>query len=175
MKTKPLSPVIQSLSVIWNNTMKSGKSYNRLNAALQGGLSIAIGYGFVFERSDFIEIENRFQPFYWMGLTKSGLGEYYYSAAVKGPGFSSGRQVANLSAAKAFEHWKGRKPYIVKGRRLALGSEVRHPEHGRLWVTSIDPDKIGMCWYDNPGNHNTGKPKRHFVFTHETIKSEGLK
>ena len=163
-----LSPVIQLLQVIWNHTCDAGHSWERLNAALQSGLALAIGYGFVFERDDFVEIAKRFRPGYWLN------GESYYSRAVEGPGCGGGRKYANLSAAKAFEHWVERKPYIVKGRRLALGSEVQHPEHGRLWVTSISKEEIGMCWYDNPANINTGKPKRRFVFTHKTIKSEEL-
>jgi hypothetical protein len=154
--------------------MESGKSWSRMNAALQDGLKIAIGYGFIFRRDDFVEIEKRFNCWHWMGSSDSGIGERYYAQAVD-PGDYHGRKVPNLTAAKAFEHWKERKPYIVKGRRLAVGSSVVHPEHGWLWVTTIGAEELRMCWYDNPGNQMTGIPKRRFVFTHKTIKSEGLK
>jgi hypothetical protein len=74
----------------------------------------------------------------------------------------------------AFEAWKDRKPFMVKGQRLCIGSCIEHPAHGKLWVTNMDREKLSACWYDNPGNQNQGKPKRRYTFDRKALKDDGV-
>ena len=169
MNNKPDSPVVELLKIVWDNACKKSSSWRLLNHALGTTLMTAISCGFVFEEDDFLEIEKRFRPEYWMEKSDSGRGELIYALAACGP--SNGNLgVANISAAMAFEKWKGRKPYIVDSKRVALGSALHHPEYGLLWVTFIDSHEIRACWYDNPGNYAKGKPIKRYTFDHKTVK-----
>jgi len=100
------------------------------------GLNLAITAQFRFEADDFKYMAEHFKFGYWARLDNSGTsrGEHFYSLAV---------EVANTSAAIAFEKFKERSPFIYFGRRLAIGSEFVFPstEQGQIWkVNSFAQD-----------------------------------
>lgn len=156
------SPVIQLLEIVWRNASALRPGWLSLNQGMYGALRIAIESGFRFERDDLIEVGRRFRSGYWIG--EGGAESLYIVACDK-----------NTSAAIAMEKMFPRKPFIIDGKRLSVGSEAWHPKHGRLWVTSfLSPETIGMCWYDNDGNLRVGKPAKRFSFDHKTFKKEGF-
>lgn len=170
----PISPVVTLLSHVYKHANGSkNHSWELLNYGLRKTLDMAIRCGFAFERDDFEQISNRFDFGYWCGTDSDKMSaEQLYSLAVSNN---------NRGACIAFEQWKNRKPYFLNSARLAVGSEFLYREHPvakglkqsifRLHVTYIGADKIGCCWYENPGNHQSGKPKRRFEFTHQELKT----
>jgi|GEM_PF-671916 len=164
------SKVIEFLSCVWES---AGPTTEQLNHGMSGALKCAICYGFKFQPDDFQEIASRFRGVYWMGNSVgSELGEAFYCLACQKHG---GRTRENRSAAISYEKWKGRKPFIVGGRRLCIGSEYRHQTEGRLWVTNIVDDKIRMAKYwseDNPYGWQEGRPVKLFEFDHKDVKLE---
>ena len=102
MKTKPkeASPVDRLLTIVWENTLKAtGHSWERLNHAMHAALKLAIGAGFEFETDDMKQVMANYRTGYWIGDP-----EWCYSMAI-GQG--------NLSAAKSYEAWKAREPFIA--------------------------------------------------------------
>lgn len=165
------SPVIQLLRIVWRNAQTRGRL--QYYHAMQDAIRLAILGGIAFKPDDFITMERTF-VFGWRGACWMPNAENIYHLSVHGGHRDFGHCYPSRSACIAIEKWQGWKPFIVQGRRLSLYSEVRHPKHGKLWVTSLDVEKIGACWYDNPGNHQLGTPAKRYTFTHKTIKSEGL-
>lgn len=167
-----MSEVIKFLEIAWNNL---GPTYEQVNHGMHDALCICIQYGFTFEPDDFAEIRKRFRGGYWMGnSTGSHLGEHYYRLACRKDSLRAARPRANRSAAISFEKWAGRKPFIVKGERLAIGSEFQHPEAGRLFVTNIEGNTIRMASYkreDNPGLYQRSKPSKLFAFDHKELRA----
>jgi hypothetical protein len=177
------SAVIKMLELIWDNEGKAqgdGCSWTRLNGALQSGLSIAVECGFKFNLGDFATLcEERPKGFrfgYWSGQD----GERWYSMACaveRGHG-------GNLSAARSFEQWRNRKPFILKtfdnpsGIRLAIGHRFDWTKDGVIKegsqrclvaVTSFDDadGTLRACHYK--GVVGEGKPVKMFTITHEQI------
>lgn len=102
MKKDKISPVRQLLSLVWGQSLKAtGHSWERLNHSMYAAMQLAINAGMPFEADDFSAAMNEFRAGYWFGETG---GESLYTLAV---------QTGNLSAAQAYEAWKGRPPFIV--------------------------------------------------------------
>jgi hypothetical protein len=100
------SRVIQLMSALWGGSqVATGHSWLRLNQGLHDGLFLAIRIGLKFEENDLEEISKRFRGGYWFGCN---FESFYTVAVVYG----------NSSAWKAYEHWKGRKPYILKPAKV---------------------------------------------------------
>jgi hypothetical protein len=133
MKTE--TPVIQLLDMVWENTNKAvGHSWERLNHAMQEALSLTIGAGFEFAEEDMAAIASKYNFGYWCGESP----EWIYGAAV---------DATNLSAAKSYEKWKNREPFIADNvKREGFRGGYRHGGHSerqreRLAVGAIFPWK----------------------------------
>jgi len=111
------SPAIYLLDIVWNHAQRGNlKSWIKFNHSLHDALKLAVSSDLKFDVDDFKRINERFSPGYWMGVDgSSGLGEAMYSLAV----FSG-----NISAAKSFEQWKNRKPFMLENsQRIYMGRE----------------------------------------------------
>ena len=90
------SPAYQLLHHVWRHCLaETGHSWERLNRSMRDAMQLAINAGIEFDQNDFTKRCNDFRGGYWFGETG---GEGFYSLAV---------QTGNLSAAQAFESWKG--------------------------------------------------------------------
>jgi hypothetical protein len=171
-----MSDALTLLTHVWKRGMKD--SWGRINGSMFQALSLAIGAGLKFEAKDFEHIYSRdgFRGGYWVGAEY----EWIYSSAIEN---------GNASAYKAWEEFKGRKPFFangVKGRhypgtrylhttqmsaqrgRLAVGFSF--PLDGRCWfVTGFDDEKgiLRAALYER--DYAQGKPKKLRKFTHEEI------
>lgn len=168
------SPVVALIDHVYQHSNEAkGPSWRLLNEALSVCLRTAIHCQFKFEIDDFAHLR-KYGWHYWCGAQGDTMsGEYFYSLAVNNK---------NRSAAIAFEAFKKRKPFMLNGERLALNSEFLFCEEPifrgmtknkvfRVWVTSINAEKIVFCWYDNEGNVNSGKPSRRFVLSQAELKT----
>ncbi len=107
------SPVIRLVDLIWENAEKAtGHSWTRLNTALHQSVTLAIEAGLKFAVGDFEHILRNYNSGFWRG---EGGGEYWYSRAV---------ECHNISACQSFEIMKERKPFILGGKRLAIGTRI---------------------------------------------------
>ena len=116
------SPAWQLLAHVWKHCPRPGVdqrgSWSRLNQSMRAALDLAISSGCEFDVGDFAGLEEAFHFGYW-GIVDGGFAEGFYRLAVA---------ENNLSAAKSFEHWKGRGPFIAgdvgdrQRDRLAVGS-----------------------------------------------------
>ena len=112
------------------------------NAAMHKALWLAVEGGMRFEKDDFLTLSERFKMGRW-ATSSMGYGEDYYALAVA---------VRNISACRAIEAWKNRKPFIVQARtpspcgvarvwsgrgRLAVGSKFMW-QAWRVTVTSFN-------------------------------------
>lgn len=145
------SPALHFLDVAWQNKCVAiAHSWRRINQGLRRTLYVAIELGLSFDVQDFCTIAERYRPGYWIGD-----GENAYTLAVC---------MRNVSACKAFEHWKQRPPFIgddvsgseyqSKRSRLAKGLWFKYG--GReLRVTSFaaDGSHLVACDY-KPREHD---------------------
>lgn len=174
-KKQNQSPVWQLLSLVWRNTNHAtGDSWERLNHSMHGALSLAINAGFPFLLDDFGRAMNDFRGGRWFH------GEQSYAMAV---------HVGNLSACRAFEAWKKRKPFIAddvssndwrgnyttrKRGRLAIGCTF--PWQGcRVKVTSFSADEshlIACAYHDRKPDDYSNKVERRFPVTVAGIQAE---
>jgi hypothetical protein len=98
------SPVLDLLDTVWNHWGGATRhSWDRVNHSMHHALCLAIGSGMRFGPDDFAEIERRYRFGYWGHEDPGGFAEGFYTLAVV---------EGNLSAARAFEKWKGRPPFI---------------------------------------------------------------
>ena len=137
MAKKTDSPAIQLLRLLWRHEgHQMGHSWERINATMRNGLGLAIRSGLEFARGDFAVISDAFNPGCWLN------GERMYSVACLG------EHGPNRSAAISFERWKGRKPFILDGHRLAVGSKFDWYDD-RVTVTSFADDSsyLVACSY----------------------------
>ena len=112
------SAPIQLLQLVWDNASKAGSdSWRRYNSALHEALSLAINSGMKFGPDDFKLIEERYRPFYWIGDDEG----VYRSAVI----------MDNVSAAIAFENWKGRKAILWDQIRT---NDITYESPKRLFV-----------------------------------------
>jgi hypothetical protein len=177
----PDSPALVLLRHVWKNEGEGmGKSWSRLNGAMQSALSLAIECGMRFNLGDFAEFGPAFSASYWMG---SDLGEGYYSRACGSSGYS-GRSCShgpNSSAYQSYEAWRKRTPFIVREKphgdaakvRLCVGESFIWPDKEdkpqTVWVTSFAADQTSLtaCSY---ADRSKGKIKNRYTITHELIK-----
>lgn len=96
------SPAIRLLELTWNESLKkTGFSWRRLNRSMDTTLKLAIDSGMEFYERDFAYISEHFRIGYW-----GSDCECYYTLAAS---------TNNLSAARSFESWRKRKPFIMNG------------------------------------------------------------
>ncbi|HXH93834.1 MAG TPA: hypothetical protein VNN25_19805 [Thermoanaerobaculia bacterium] len=145
---------------------------------MAGALRLAIGAGFPFSEDggDFAAL-GEFRSGYWM----SDSEEWVYSMAIV---------EGNLSAAKAYEVWKGREPIIAdevdpgRSHGFIHGTGTRQTERlhvgcyfpwkgERVKVTSFAADGSAVaCSYhpgDKDGYHHEHKIKKRYRITRETV------
>jgi hypothetical protein len=122
-----------------------GRSWRRLNSALQGALYAAIEAHLSFLPDDFSAIRRDMNGGYWMGnSTGSTCGEGYYTYAVK---------VGHAPACISFERYAGRPAALWSENvktpgRLCIGS--RFTWKGELLdVTNMSTDHLIACAYEN--------------------------
>jgi hypothetical protein len=121
----PNSSVIDFLQATRMGVCRDGRrSWQVVNRSMQQALSLCISARFAFELEDFKRLaeqcEGQIKPLLdfprWVGVDNGiNSGESFYTLAVK---------EGNLSACRAFEHWKNRKPFTCAGERLHIGSKV---------------------------------------------------
>jgi len=145
MKNKKQSIAMQMMTLAWENSNLHGKSWTRLNARLQSILEQIIGFEIEFEKDDFKNIFESFRGGYWFSQSSNGnnYGEGFYSIAC----------AWNNSAAKSFESWTNREPFILNSNRLNEGSEFAYNNY--FWrVSGFSKDnKTCLCvGYTDRGN-----------------------
>lgn len=155
-KSDDASPALRLLRTAWDGegTATSGRSWRRLNGAMQDALELAIEAQVKFARDDFDAIYKQLRAGYWLHI------EGAYGRAI---------EHGNLSAALAIEAHLKRKPFLVHTRlpgsgdgkvRLCVGSafawydafRVEVESSYAVRVTSFD-DAAGSlvaCAYQRP-------------------------
>jgi hypothetical protein len=151
------SPAVTFLRLVWESQgHQRGHSYDRINHAMREALAFVIKYGFEFAREDFALLAQHpsnagFNFGYWCGNDGHMTGESFYRLAVQ----SKHRYGANPSAALAFEHWKGRTPFLIRRdpklktpSRVAVGTSFEWYGE-RLTCTSFSEtgDHLTACSY----------------------------
>lgn len=178
------SPVIQLLRLTWGNVAPD--SWDSLNHALDSALSLAVIHRFEFALEDFVLMqklprEGGFNFGYWGGVLggEGSLGEHYYTLACN----VHARYGVNRSAAMAFEHWKGRKPFIIQSSprtraRHRIACRSRFVWHGRvLTCTSfaVDGSRLVACDYINGAGEHCDTPCRIVKIRHGDIRAHYTK
>lgn len=133
----------------------TGKSWPRLNSGLYSILKAVITLGLEFQEDDIATIYAECNGGYWFGasLNCKHQGEGFYRAA---------NTCGNLSAAKSFEKWRGRTPFLSQtGTRVSEGTEFKY--QGLYWhVTGWgEENDVLMCaGYDNRSKEGKRKLKK---------------
>lgn len=141
MKKKE-SKIMHIMTNIWQNLDYS--SHQRVNQGMSSILYNLIEIGIDFEPNDIKDIHESFRGGYWLGVSRNGktMGEQFYRSACGSN--------TNTSAAKSFELWAGRKPFILNNHRLYEGANFTMDK--LYWTVSGFEDKTGviMCvGYEN--------------------------
>ena len=143
-----MSAVIEYLAMTHRlSCAHGGQSWQVINHAMAMALTVAIKGRFHFEKDDFKNLcrsNGGWPDNGYLGWTRwfPDGGEGYYNLAV---------EAKNLSAAIAFENWKGRKPFIWKGNRLHIGSRFELEPNQFWYCTSFAEDGS----YLNFGSYTT--------------------
>lgn len=178
------SAVLDLLDTVWKHGDRAtSHSWARVNTSMQQALCLAIGSGIKFHPDDFIEIQRRYRFHYWGGNGRGGFAEGFYGLAIA---------EGNLSAAQAFEKWKGRKPFILDGVYGGQGARFAHRgghfrQRGRLSVGSVfywegqqvtvtsfaaDGNYLVACRYaENPTRGYRSKVEKRFKITHADLRA----
>lgn len=136
MRKKRPSPALTLIQHVWDHQQEAiGPSWTRLNQSMSGAVRLAISAGLRFGLEDFKTIAEPMRIGYWCG---ADYGERWYTdAIVRG----------HLSAARAYETWRGRKPFLLQTnprqparQRLHVGSDFMWQEC-RVQVTSFAADQ----------------------------------
>lgn len=134
---------------------KSNIAYDQVRKAL---LRHLIEYDYSFAVEDFQRFDDELRLSAWLGADH----EWYYTLALNND---------NLSAMRSFEAWKKRKPFILDGKRLAVGSRVKWKGED-VTITSMDGDQCIACSYEpKPDPKYANKRK---IFHRHTITAEEL-
>lgn len=184
-KPPVMSPAYRLLSHVWKHEGDGlGKSWARVNGAMQDALRLAITCGMKFDPEDFARFAKDFNSGYWIGD-----GEHYYALACGRDG------TANPSAYQAYEHWRGRKPFLVHESasrygygvangpapkiRLCVGARfdwhVKLKTKVKVKVTSFKDDgpkpHVVACSYKPKDEDKYGETKidKRFTITHDDI------
>lgn len=97
------SPVVAMLDMVYREANSAtSHSWGRLNHAMRSALSLAIGGGFKFELGDFKHVLANYRAGCWIGESS----EWCYAQAIA---------ENNLSAAKSYEEFRAREPFIADG------------------------------------------------------------
>ena len=110
-----MSVVIQFMNILASTAPKTftpvafQNSQHRFHNIMAKGLDLAIESGLIFQPDDFETLAA------WP-YSYHIFGERFYTLASK---------VNNVSACRSYEKYARRKPFIYKGRRLAVGSFIR--------------------------------------------------
>ncbi len=129
-----------------------GRSWRRLNSALQDTLTAAITAHLSFLPDDVAAISRDMNGAYWMGDgAGSSLGERYYSLAVG---------CCHTPACISFERYAGRPAALWSEdnktpQRLHVGSEFTWKAR-RLTVTSVKRDHLVACSYKGVSGNRDG-------------------
>lgn len=163
------SPVIALLRHVWRNTNRD--SWLTLNQVTADALTIAIRGDFKFAPDDFVIMarpsrDGGFDSHRWI----SG-GERFYAMAC-----GRDRGSANLSAAIAFETWRGRTSFLIaqpntKSRVRLSEAAVFIWSAGERWrVTSFAADQSYLiaCKYTSTYGR---QPVRRIRITHADLKA----
>lgn len=160
------SPAYIGVQHTWHNT--PGGSWDRINRSVNASLRLAIDSGQRFDLDDFRDFYVDFNGGFWLN------GEEFYAQAVS---------CRNLSAAKSYETYRDRKPFIVdshNGSRQRVAIGTRFPwKCEDVTVTSFvgkddaDGEAIIACSYHErkEGKHDN-KVKRRFHITHADILAD---
>jgi hypothetical protein len=170
------SAAYRLLELVWKNVCAcTGHSWERINHSMAAALALAIRSGMRFGREDFARFAVDFNSGFWI-LNDGGhmYGEGIYRLAL---------YCDNLSAARSFEAWKKRPPYIVdrifgdayRSGRIALRSKFIWQEK-TVTVTSFadDGQSIVACAYDKKFENGRLNEKltRRFRITYDAFREE---
>lgn len=141
-----MSAALTLLKHVWNH--RHTDSYEALNHCMYEAVSLAVGSKLNWDKTDFAYVGSNFRPGYWLG--EHGW-EWVYSLAIA---------TEATSFIKAFESWKGRKPFMAnhventetrgynhftntssKRGRIALGTNVII-NGVRFECTSINNERV---------------------------------
>jgi len=160
------SPAYQFMQIMWHhqNGAKWGGAWSRLNHAMARTLIVAIQSGLTFEKKDFVRFVEDFDAYRWIG---ENAGERMYSAACDS---SRNLTVPNLTAARAYEFWRVRKPFFWQGKRLAVGRAFRW-EDREVRVTSFHDgnDTLTACAYGEYPDHR--RVEKRYTITHAALRA----
>jgi len=130
--TVTISPVMQALTVFRESIPRG--SDRRFNDGLFAVMKAAIESHVPFDESDVEDFFGLFRAAVWLNADR------LYTLAVK---------QRHVSACRSIEHYLGRKPWLVKGSRLAIDSELIW-KGKRFMVTSFNDktDTLTACSYE---------------------------
>lgn len=156
------SPAFRFLQLLWSNKQEAtGHSWTRINSAMYQCVTLAIQAGMFFDAGDFERIYDAFRGGYWFGDQN---GEGWYAVAI---------EYANESACQAVEKWRGRKPIVFDGRRIAVGTQIWWPERdipgGAVTSFKDDKESVIICTYtiDPVTQKRSDKPTRRITVSRE--------
>jgi hypothetical protein len=105
------SAVIELLDLVYDRANEAVEhSWERLNHAMRHALELAVGAGFTFAESDIAYVHANYRSGYWLGESS----EWVYALAIG---------VGNLTAAKSYEAYAKREPFIADDVRLHINSQ----------------------------------------------------
>lgn len=170
---KTESPAYQIVRIVWQEANGTrGHSWLRYNHALSDAVTLGVRGGLRFDVEDFRRFLSEFRGGYWFG--ESGLEDWYQLAVT----------LDNLPACKAIEKVWGMEPFVINGRRLYPGNpryqgDGRKPchlyeyteceEHRGFYVTSLTPDYVNLCRYQNEHWTWQNKPYRRMKLNREQV------
>lgn len=112
-KSPQQSPALHLVEHVWRSKMESIEhSWTRVNHAMHTAVKLAIDAGLRFDPDDFGAIYREMRGSYWFGVPS---GEQFYSKAAA---------MNHTSACQSFEKFADRPPFLFRGNRLAIGSEL---------------------------------------------------
>lgn len=161
------SPALSMIRLVYDtNGHGMYRSWTRYEAALDRALLLAIECGLRFDMNDFVVLDHDFI---------FTCDEAHYSSACA----VTRRYGPNITAARAFERWKKRKPFLIQAQpahvtryRLAVGSQFRWFAEP-LTVTSFAEDGtyLTACSYkDDFDAFDNHKVKHRRRITHADIQ-----
>ncbi len=151
------SPAVAFVRHLWDNNLEAtGHSWTRLNGAMSESVGLAIRAGLAFELDDIGKLYKSFRGEFWFGEQN---GDGWYRVAI---------DATNERACKAIENYRGRKPFVFDGRRIAVGTQIWWPERklaGKVTSFLDNDDSVIICTYDiDPAtNTRSNTPTKRFT------------
>lgn len=171
-----VSPVIQLLDLVWRYaTIVTGKSRQKVCSSMHAALELAIESGMPFALNDFEVLMSKYSFGRYAGVPWNVSSEPYYSLACN---------TRNVQAARSFEVWVGRRPFVSKSiyktgirgcyrntGRLSMG-DVFILSGSTLKVTSFARDGSHLMAVDYRPGSAPGEDKypRRVKVTREMLK-----